>query len=409
MDSLRDIAIVGAGPYGLSLAAHLATYGLDSQIFGTPMEAWRMHMPEGMMLKSEGFASNLADPELDLTLGRYCKNANIPYADLGMPVPRSTFAAYGLEFQKRFAPSLDPAHVAGIHRLPAGFEVELADGRRMNTRKVVLAVGLTYFHHLPSVLSHLPEQLVTHSSRHSRFEQFRGRKVVVLGGGASAMDIAAGLIDAGAEVQIVARKPKVLFHNGPSRRSWLDQIRAPMNGLGPGWRSLACVEAPLLFRLMPDKFRLEVSRRHLGPAAGWTTKAQVQGKVPFHLGYQVAEASTAGERVNLKLAHSDGTHTTLSVDHVISATGFRVDVNRLPFLSSELKSGIRTLENTPILSSHFESSIPGLYFTGLSAVASFGPLLRFVYGTRFMARRLSRHLAANGAKVYVPGVTTETA
>jgi thioredoxin reductase len=407
MDTLRDTVIVGAGPYGLSLAAHLSGHGLNFQIFGTPMEAWIKHMPEGMMLKSEGFASNLDDPDSALTLGQYCRGANLPYADMGQPVPRSTFASYGLEFQRKFAPALDQTRVSGLHRLPGGFEIELADGRRLNASKVVLAVGLTYFQHVPAVLSRVPEEFVTHSSRYSSFNQFRGRDVVVLGGGASAVNVAASLLEAGANVQIVARKPRIVFHDGPSPRSILDQVRAPMTGLGPGWRSLACVEAPLLFHAMPKKFRMEVGRRHLGPAAGWTTKAQVEGKVPSHLGCRVSEATAAADRVNLKLAHSDGTHTMLSADHVIAATGFQVDINRLPFLSPELKAGIRTVENMPVLSSHFESSVPGLYFTGLAAVLSFGPLLRFVYGTRFMARRISRHLAATGAKLYVPGVARE--
>jgi hypothetical protein len=370
------------------------------------MQAWASQMPYGMMLKSEGFASNLDDPKSALTLGKYCQASGLPYADLGNPVPRKTFASYGLEFQKRFAPGLDTRHVARLGRLASGFEMELSDGDTVTARKVVLAMGLSYYDYVPEILSRLGEDLVTHSSRHSTFDQFRNRDVVVLGAGASAMDVAASLLEAGANVSVVARKPEVRFHEGPApdKRSWIEELRAPMNGLGPGWRSLACVEAPLLFHMMPANFRLEVTRRHLGPAAGWTTKKQVYGKLPFHLGYKIDAAGVNGGRISLDLAHSDGTRKTVLADHVVAATGFRVDVNRLSFLSPRVRDGIRTVANTPALSMQFESSVPGLYFTGISAAPSFGPLLRFVYGTRFAARRLSRHLAASAAKQYVAGV-----
>lgn len=403
--------IVGAGPYGLSVGAHLASYDSSFQIFGTPMESWRWNMPQGMVLKSEGFASNLDDPESALTLGRYCRDRNLPYADLGLPVPRETFASYGIEFQRQFLPMLDQRKLVSLSRPQDTFKLELSDGERITAHNVVLAVGLSYFGHLPAMLAHLPEALVTHSSRHSVFEKFRGQEVVVVGAGASAMDVAAALLEAGASVQAVARRPRVIFHDAPAnaRRSLLEELRAPMNGLGPGWRSLACVKAPLLFHRMPEKFRLEVARRHLGPAAGWTTKQQVLGKMPFHLGCTIVAASEEAGRVKLELEQSDGSKKTIVADHVIAATGYRVDIDRLPFLSAPLRVGIRCSGQIPVLSPHFESSVPGLYFTGIAAAASFGPLLRFVYGTRFASRRLARHLAASTGKRYVSGVNTEAA
>jgi hypothetical protein len=158
---------------------------------------------------------------------------------------------------------------------------------------------------------------------------------------------------------------------------------------------------------MPERLRLEVARRHLGPAAGWTTREQVAGKVPFHLGYKIVQAAVQDQRVRLELARQDGSQTTLSAQHVIAATGYRVDMNRLPFLSSRLRTGIRCANDTPVLSSHFESSIPGLYFTGIAAASSFGPMLRFVYGAGFASRRVSRHLAASAVNQSVPGIDVE--
>jgi cation diffusion facilitator CzcD-associated flavoprotein CzcO len=391
-----DTAIIGAGPYGLSIAAHLKARKVAFRIFGSPMHTWRIHMPKGMLLKSEGFASSLYDPDSAFTLGRYCQEQGAPYADLGLPVPLETFASYGQEFQKRFVPELEDKLVVAMDRSLSGFDIRLEDGELVTARKVVSAVGISHYQYLPPVLAALSEEFVTHSSRHTSFDRFKGRDVTVIGAGASALDVAGLLHVAGACVQLVARKPVVDFHHppGPIPRPLLDRIRRPTTGLGPGWRSLFCTRAPLVFHAMPQWFRLEVVRRHLGPAAGWFIKDLVVGHVAFHLGFNVVQADIQNGRVQLQLASSDGTQRTLVTDHVIAGTGYRVDLRRLAFLNPGLLAGIRSVDNTPVLSMNFESSVPGLYFVGTTSANSFGPMARFAYGARFTARRLARHLGA---------------
>lgn len=390
-----DLAIIGAGPYGLSIAAHLKARGVDFRIFGSPMHTWRTQMPKGMFLKSEGFASCLYDPDSMLTLGKYCQEQGTPYADLGLPVRLETFASYGLEFQKRLVPELEDKLVASMDRSSSGFDIRLADGELVAARKVVTAVGISHFQYLPPALSGLPEEFVTHSSRHTNFDRFKGRDVTVVGAGASALDVAGLLHQAGACVQLVARKPVVRFHNPPGRipRPLLERVRYPMTGLGPGWRSLFCTSAPLVFHAMPQRFRLEVVRRHLGPAAGWFIKDLVVNHVAFHLGFTVTEAKVQNGRVQLQLTSRDGAQRTLVTDHVIAGTGYQVDLRRLAFLNSGLLAGIRSVDHSPVLSMNFESSIPGLYFVGTTSANSFGPMARFAYGAKFTAQRLSRHLA----------------
>jgi len=392
---MTDIAIIGAGPYGLSIAAHLKARRVDFRIFGSPMHTWRTQMPKDMLLKSEGFASTLYDPDSSLTLSRYCQERGTPYADLGLPVRRDTFASYGLEFQKRLVPELEEKLVTSMHRSSSGFDIRLEDGEQVAARKVVTAVGISHFQYMPPVLSGLPEEFVTHSSRHTSFDRFKGRDVTVIGAGASALDVAGLLHQAGAGVQLVARKPAVNFHNppGPMPRPLIERLRYPMTGLGPGWRSLFCTRAPLVFHAMPQRFRLEVVRRHLGPAAGWFVKDMVVNHVAFHLGFEITAANLQNGRVHLQLASRDGAHRTLVTDHVIAGTGYQVDLRRLAFLNSGLLAGIRSVYQTPVLSRNFESSLPGLYFVGTTSANSFGPLARFAYGAGFTARRLSKHLA----------------
>jgi thioredoxin reductase len=391
----RDVVIIGAGPYGLSLAAYLKAQGTDFRIFGNPMNTWLTQMPKGMLLKSEGFASFLYDPNAGLTLEHYCRENKLPYADQGLPVPLETFAAYGMEFQKRLVPQLENKLVTGVKRSAAGFEVSLEDGEVIAAKKVVMAVGISQYWYVPEILAALPEELVTHSSRHGELGHFKGKDVIVIGAGASALDLAALLHQAGARAQVAARSRKIRFHEPPRKgpRPLLERLKWPMTGIGAGWKIFFCANLPGVFHKLPEKARLRAVRQILGPAPGWFVKEQVVGKVPLHLEMEIANATVQDGRVRIELADKQGKRQTLTADHVISATGFRVDLRRLTFMDVELQSGIRAVENTPVLSGNFESSVPGLYFVGTSAANSFGPLMRFAFGAQFAAKTVSRHLA----------------
>src|SRR5258708_23584471 len=180
-----DVAIIGAGPYGLSIAAHLKARGINFRIFGHPMHTWLTHMPKGMRLKSEGFASRLYDPGSTFPLEAYCKEKGIPYADIGLPVPLEVFASYGLEFQRRFVPEVEPNLVTSLRKSAEGFQIGLDDGRRLSARRVVMAVGLTHYENMPSILAALPEDFATHSARHNTVYQFKGHQFAIMGAGAS--------------------------------------------------------------------------------------------------------------------------------------------------------------------------------------------------------------------------------
>jgi thioredoxin reductase len=353
-----------------------------------------------MLLKSEGFASSLYDPQSSFPLGQYCRERGLSYADTGSPVPLKTFISYGLEFQKRFVPELEDTLVVSVERTNSAFRIVLEDGEELMAGKVVVAVGISHFSYLPPALAALPDEFVTHSSRHGALDRFQGREVAVMGAGASALDLAALLHQAGAAVQLIARKPVIRFHDPPDTkpRTWMDRARYPRTGIGPGWKLYFCAYAPSAFHHLPEAYRLRAVKKILGPAPGWFIKEKVVGKLPFHLGTNLTDASVRNGRVHLGLTKGDGSSATLVVDHVIAATGYKVDLERLTFLSSDIQSSVHTVEKAPVLSSDFESSIPGMYFVGTSAANSFGPLMRFAYGAGFTARRLASHLGKTASR-----------
>ncbi len=218
--------------------------------------------------------------------------------------------------------------------------------------------------------------------------------MIVIGGGASAIDLAGLLYESGAKVQLVARQPSLeIYSRLQLPRPLWERIKWPISTIGAGWRSYFCAYAPLLFHYLPKMIRLRVVKKHLGPAAGWFMKDRIKNVV-CHLGFRLTSAEVCANRVKLKLIANDRTERQLEADHIIAATGYHVDLRRLPFLTDKIRQQLKLLENTPVLSSHFESSLPGLYFVGPASANSFGPVMRFAAGAKFAARRVSRHLAA---------------
>jgi cation diffusion facilitator CzcD-associated flavoprotein CzcO len=402
-NNVVEVAIVGAGPYGLSVAAHLSALGIPFRIFGDAMSAWSSQMPKGMRLKSEGFASNISDPRSEFTLGHFCKQQGLPYQDIGLPVPLETFVAYGLAFQERFVRNLENKKVVSIKPDDVGFKLTLETNERLSARRVVMAIGITQFASVPAELSAFSPDLVTHSREHSDLQQFRGRQVAVVGAGASALDLAALLNQVGASVQLISRSGKIRFHNPPAKRSLFERIQKPTTGIGFGTDFLFYVTTPHLFRWLPERLRLDRMRKTLGPAPGWFVREECVGKFPMHLDTNIVRASADNGRISLQL--SDGQkNQTVTFDHVIAATGYKVDVERLALLDSGLRKQIRYTGKSPFLSAHFESSVPGLYFVGVASANTFGPVMRFAFGARYAANRLTKHLA----KITRPAVQLNT-
>jgi hypothetical protein len=397
---MPETVIVGTGPYGLSIAAHFNRLGIPYRIFGRPMDSWISHMPKGMLLKSDGFASTISDPVDDFTLERYCADVGTPYAAIGTPVKLETFSKFGLAFCERLVSNLEEKIITKVATHNDGFLIELEGGETLTAKRVILAVGITHFSHTPEVLAQLPHTFSTHSFNHADPEEFRGNKVAVVGAGSSAIDLAISLYDAGVDVQLIGRTDELIFHNkmqtDKARTLW-QQFRSPLSGLGPGLSSRFFANFPNVVHSLPESYRLEKVRTFLGPAGGWFSKEKILGKVPLLLGSSIETAKIVDNQVELELQSKTG-RQIVRVDHVVAATGYRADINRLDFLAPELRSKIKTTGRAPALSSTFESSMPDLYFTGLAAANSFGPVMRFAFGAPYTAKRLSKSIARVAAR-----------
>ena len=206
MDS-TEVAVIGAGPHGLAAAARLRRAGVEHHVLGDPMSFWRT-MPKGMLLRSNWTATSIAEYDGPLSLESYRSASG---RDLRLPLPLEEFLDYGTWVARQAAPGADDRRVHQVTRGDDGFELRLDDGDVLRSRRVVVAAGIADFVRMPAVARDLadgPERgLVSHASEHRDLSTFRGRRVLVVGLGQSALESAALLHEAGASVEIVGRRP----------------------------------------------------------------------------------------------------------------------------------------------------------------------------------------------------------
>jgi len=384
-----DVAVIGAGPHGLAAAVQLRRAGIRASVFGEPFAFWR-GMPEGMLLRSNTRATNLIEPGGGpYSLSAYAARTGIRLAH---PVALRRFVEYGMWVARDAVPDLDRRLVASLAARRGGFELVLADGTSVTARRVVLACGIADFAHVPERFSDLPAQLASHISIERDLSRFAGRRVAIVGGGQSALESAVLMRErAAAEVEVIARAPQITF-----LRSWspihfmgpLGRIVYAPTDVGPLWYS-RLVATPALLRLLPAKTRERIAQRSIRPACSYFVKVRLDG-VTITLATEVRRAHPDAGGLRLEL--SDG--TVRRVDHLLLATGYRIDVRRYPFLHPSILDRLRVVDGYPQLRRGLESSVDGLHILGAPAARSFGPTMRFVSGSWYAASRTAAEIAA---------------
>ena len=384
-----DVAVIGAGPHGLSAATHLQRAGIAAQVFGEPMSFWQ-GMPKGMKLRSNMSATNMIEPAGPFSLRTYMAEVGEHFDH---PVPLRRFVDYGLWVQRNAVPDVDVRLVNRLSHHRSGFALQLADGERVTARRVVVACGIAPFEHIPAQFDHLPTDLVSHTGNHRDLAAFAGRRVLVVGGGQSALESAVLMHEQGAEIEVIARRPEIVWLRSRSPKRMMGRlgplVYAPTD-VGPLWYS-RLVAAPALFTRLPRETQDKIAYRSIRPACSHFVRVRLDG-VRLTTGSAVAAAQPSREHLALTL--SDG--TTREVDHLMFGTGYRVDVRRYPFMDGTLTSALRTVNGYPELRRGFESSVAGLHFLGAPATRSFGPIMRFVSGSWYGGSRLAEAIAREG-------------
>jgi len=378
-------AVIGAGPYGLSVAAHLKAQGLQTLVFGKTMELWKK-MPPGLCLKSIWSASSISDPSGKYSIDQYIATTNTPRQE---PIPLSLFLNYALWFQRQNVPDVEPVYIRSLAADGKRFHLDLEDGRAVKASNVVVAAGISSFAYIPSFARDLPETVASHTSAHTDLSRFKDQSIIVIGKGQSALEYAALLHEGGADVELITRglvrwHSKILYERtGPARH-----IFYPPGDVGPpgiNW----LVAFPSFYNRLPEGIKDPVHKRAVLPGGAKWLRSRIEGQIRITENTQVVKATEQGERVCLEL--SDGTKR--EVDYLFLGTGFQPDVRKLTFIDPALCQQLQVKNGYPILNVGFESSVSHLYFAGLLAGNTFGPTCRFVSGTKGVACNIAHHLA----------------
>jgi thioredoxin reductase len=385
-----DVAIVGAGPYALSAAAFLrALTNLDVRMFGKTMSFWDENMPAGMFLRSPRCASSIQDPTGIWDLDTFDAASGV---DSGTPTPLARFVEYGRWVQESVAPDIDSRFVDSIEHCGDRFVLTLEDGTPVAANRVVIAAGIASFAHVPTEFASVDPRLASHASAWRTFTSFAGKRVAVVGGGQSALESAALLHEAGADVEMLIRNREIHWLHGESRPTPAKVLARAVSGpseIGPPGISML-VETPRLFTSIPRPLQQRLHQRAMRPAGAKWLRPRVDGLITVSTGTTVRRIEPHERDIALTL--QDG--ATRDVDHVLLATGYRVDISRYGFLGETLLPNIKRRNGYPVLRAGFETSVPGLHFLGAPAALSYGPLLRFVAGTGYASAELTRRIDA---------------
>jgi thioredoxin reductase len=383
--TLLDIAVVGAGPFGLSVAAHLAPHG-RVRVYGPPMQTWRELMPRDMLLRSDWDHTNLSAPDDRGTISRWVEATGETKTE---PIPLEMFLRYADWFAAKFVPDIDASRIDHIAPEADGFSLHTDDGRTATAKNVILALGVTPFAFVPEAFRHLGPEHASVAVSATPEGSRTGKRVIVVGGGQNALEAALGAHRAGAaRVDVLVRSRIRWFaaHEPNIRRgrmpAWLFRTAYPIVGFGPPPLNRLVLH-PRLFARLPEGLRERLRRRMLRSGGSPWLRDQLAGHVTYHEGASITRARARGPVVEVELA--DGRR--MEADHLILATGYRFDLSRITALTAELRSRIESSPKTgwPVLTDGARTTCPGLYFAGYPTEGRFGPLVRFVEGTRFAA------------------------
>jgi thioredoxin reductase len=375
-----DVLIIGAGPFGLATAAYAKHLGIDFIMVGKPMEFWKMNMPKGMYLRSA--CDWHLDPENEDTIEKFLAIQHLTPADVE-PLSRDFYLSYTEWFQKQKQITALPVYVdrldhAGNHQ----YYATTTEGDVITANNVVISVGFKYFKYIPPEFENIfPHDSYSHTCDLTDMKSMQGKRCLILGGRQSAFEWAALLVEAGAATIYISHRHKSPAFTA-SDWSWVNPIVDNM-AHEPGWfRNLATEEKDSLSKKLWEEGRLKIEP--------WLEKRVMKDNVKLLPYTEIVDCKKLpGDE--LEVVFNNG--TIITVDHIILATGYKVMINKVPFLAKgNILSKLAIQNNFPVLDEHFQTNLPGLFITSIPASQDFGPFFGFTIAVRTSAKLIGEAL-----------------
>ena len=369
-ETSTDLLIIGAGPFGLAISAYAQDHGIRHKVVGVPMGFWRDNMPQSMYLRSSCDWS--LDPVGNYSIYAYLEGLGKTCSQV-TPLSRDFYLDYAGWMQRGRGIESTESIVTSLIPDDSGLVAVFANGKRIRSRAVVVAIGFKDFAHTPANLSAMfPAHQQGHTCFSVDFEGMADKRVLIVGGRMSAFEWTALIREAGAKaVHVSYRHDTPVFET--SDWSWVNGIVDNMSK-DPGWyRRLSTEEK----KNLNHRFWVE-GRKKLEP---WLAPRIDHTNVHLHPKTNVMGTEVKEGGIDVELDNGD----KFAVDHVVFATGYRMDVQRIPFLSDDLLRSLQVEQHYPVLDVNFQTNIPGLYMTSLAAARDFGSFMAFTVSARAQA------------------------
>lgn len=366
-----DLLIIGAGPFGLALAAQASHLGIEHLVAGKPMEFWRQNMPRGMYLRSA--CDWHLDPQNIHTIENFLQSRGQTPRDVE-PLSLEFYLSYAEWFQEQKQITTLPSYISQLDRTE-DFVATTVDGDAIHARNVAIAPGFRHFANVPEDLkARLNTEKYQHTCEFSDFSSAANQRYLIIGGRQSAFEWAALLLEAGAKEIFISHR-----HDSPAFKtsdwSWVNPLVDAMAG-NPNWfRHLSQDEKDAISQRQWAEGRLKLEpwleARLAGDRVRILSRTEVVNCVEQN--GELLVTMTSGEEIRC--------------DQIVLATGYKVDIARLPVLSSgNILDQIETQNGFPVLDDHFQTSLPGLFITSMPAVQDFGPFFGFTIAVRVSAK-----------------------
>ena len=368
-----EFLIIGAGPYGLAAAAYAKSLGVDVTVVGRTLDFWKSNMPRGMFLRS-GPDWHL-DAREAATFEAYLHRRGLTPAEI-KPIPLDTFLDYAKWFMAEYAISPRNTHIDHLTRSDGEYVASLDDGSRLRARKVLLGLGFAFFKHCPEeVTRKLPPGSFTHTCDAVDFDQYHGMRVLIVGGRQSAFEWAALIREQGAEeVHVVYRHPTPTFTQPDW--SWVKPMVWQTLQDHAWWRKLAPGGKERIQGAFWKAGRLILEE--------WLAARVHQPNIYRHEMTCIDSAGAQGDST-YEIRLSD--NSKCNVHHIILATGYQPAMDNVAFLDrATILDRLSTIDGFPALDPEFQTSVPGLYISGLAATRDFGPFFGFNVGCPVAAK-----------------------
>ena len=366
-----DLLIIGAGPFGLAIAAQAAHLGIDHLVVGRPMEFWRKNMPQGMYLRSA--CDWHLDPVNIHTIEKFLESRGQTTRDVE-PLSLEFYLAYADWFQKQKQITTLPSYIERLDHTD-GFVATTVDGDTIRARQVALAPGFKHFANIPDELkARLPEDRYTHTCDFTDFSAAANTRYLIVGGRQSAFEWAALLVEAGASAIYISHR-----HDTPafeeSDWSWVNPLVD------------AIADNPNWFRRLSQAEKDDVSRRQWAEGRlklePWLAPRIAGERVRILPNTELVEAVEQNGALAVTMSNGE----EIICDKVVLATGYKVDISRVPVLSAgNILAQMETRNGFPVLDDHLQTSVPGLFITSMPAIQDFGPFFGFTIAVRVSAK-----------------------